>query len=96
MTYAVVLSADDGPEQAGRLDLEDDGLRFSGGSRVRYADLRDVYFERRATGGRSTALVLVSRDGERLRISSLQGLGVLHELAEELVGAREGCGKTAA
>jgi hypothetical protein len=40
-------------------------------------------------------LVLVSRRGERLRISSLEGLGALHELAEELVEARAG-GKAAA
>jgi hypothetical protein len=95
MTYAVVVSADDGPEQAGRLELDPGCVRFSGGSRMRYADLRDVYFERRSAGsstGRPT-LVLISRQGERLRIASLEGLGALHELAEELVEAR---GNTAA
>ncbi|HEV8100121.1 MAG TPA: hypothetical protein VGP56_13295 [Gaiellaceae bacterium] len=86
MTYAVVVSADDGPGLAGRLDLEADSLAFSGGSRVRYADLRDIYFERRTTG--PPALVLQSCTGDQLRIASLEGLGALHELAEELVEAR--------
>jgi hypothetical protein len=86
MTYAVVVSADDGPGLAGRLDLEADSLAFSGGSRVRYADLRDIYFERRTTG--APALVLQSCTGDQLRIASLEGLGALHELAEELVEAR--------
>jgi len=94
MTYAVVVSADDGPEQPGRLELEPDYLRFSGGDPIRYSDLGDVYVERRVGGsdwGRP-ALVLISRDGERLRITSLEGLGALHELAEAVVESR---GKTA-
>jgi hypothetical protein len=86
MTYAVVVSADDGPGQAGRLDLEADSLAFSDGSRVAYADLRDIYLERRPAG--PPALVLQSRSGDQLRIASLEGLGALHELAEELVEAR--------
>src|SRR5881394_2853598 len=87
MTYAVVISADDGPEQPGRLELEPDCLRFSGGSPVRYSDLGDVYVERRSggSGGSRPTLVLISRDGERLRITSLEGLGALHELAEAVV-----------
>ena len=90
MTYAVVVSEDDGPELPGRLELERDCLRFSGGSSVRYADLRDVYVERRAGGDspRRPSLVLISEQGDRFRISSLEGLGALHELAEELVEAR--------
>jgi len=94
MTYAVVVSADDGPQQAGRLELEPDGLRFSDGSRMLYADLGDVYVERRSGGGsaaRRPTLVVISRQGERRTITSLEGLGALHELAEELVEAR---GKT--
>jgi hypothetical protein len=86
MTYAVVVSADNGPGQAGRLDLEADSLTFSGGSRVRYADLGDIYLERRSSG--PPALVLNSRAGDYLRIASLEGLGALHELAEQLVEAR--------
>lgn len=91
MTYAVVVSSETVPETAGRLDLEADSVCFSGGRRVRYADLRDIYLERRSSG--PPALVLQSRSGDRLRIESLEGLGALHELAEELVEAR---GKTAA
>jgi hypothetical protein len=86
MTYAVVVSSDDGRAQAGRLDLEADSLAFSGGSRVRYSDLRDIYLERRSAG--PPALVLQSCSGDQLRIASLEGLGALHELAEELVEAR--------
>ena len=86
MTYAVVVSADDGPAVAGRLDLDGDSLSFSGGSRVRYADLRDIYLERRPAA--PPALVLQSYTGNNLRIASLEGLGALHELAEELVEAR--------
>jgi hypothetical protein len=86
VTYAVVVSADDGPARAGRLDLEADALSFSGGSRVRYADLRDIYVERRPAA--PPALVLRSCTGNHLRIASLEGLGALHELAEELVEAR--------
>jgi hypothetical protein len=86
MTYAVVVSTDDGPGLAGRIDLEADSLAFSGGSRVRYTDLRDIYLERRPSG--PPALVLYSSSGDHLRIASLEGLGALHELAEELVEAR--------
>ena len=96
MTYAVVVSEDDGPEHIGRLEFEHDCLRLFGASTVRYEDLRDVYVERRS-GGSSTAsrptLVLVSRQGARLRIASLEGLGALHELAERVADAR---GKAAA
>jgi len=92
MTYAVVVSEDDGPEQAGRLEFEPDCLRFSGGSRVRYSELGDVYVERRS-GGPPTAsrpaLVLITRTGERLRITSLEGLGALHELAAHVASERE-------
>jgi hypothetical protein len=98
MTYAVVVSADDGPEQPGRLELESDCLRFAGGTPLRYADLGDVYVERRSGGShtRRPSLVLIGRDGERLRITSLEGLGALHELAEAVVDARENRAKAAA
>lgn len=90
VTYAVVVSSETVPETAGRLDLEADSLSFPVGRHLRYADLRDIYFERRSSG--PPTLVLQSRSGDRLRIESLEGLGALHELAEELVEAR---GKTA-
>lgn len=91
MTYAVVVSEDDGPEHVGRLEFERDCLRLSGGSAVRYDDLRDVYVERRSgdpTRASRPTLVLISRQGERLRIGSLEGLGALHELAGKVVEAR--------
>ncbi len=91
MTYAVMVSEDDGPEHIGRLEFERDCFRLFGGNAVRFSDLREVYVERRA-GGSSTAsrpaLVLISRQGERMRIASLEGLGALHELAERVAEAR--------
>src|SRR5262249_59391009 len=72
MTYAVVVSANDGPEHPGRLELEPDCLRFSGGHPIRYSDLGDVYVERRSGGsdrGRP-APVVISPDGRRMRIPS--------------------------
>ncbi|HZO97975.1 MAG TPA: hypothetical protein VFB42_11430 [Gaiellaceae bacterium] len=94
MTYAVVLRADDGPDEPGRLELERDAVLVPGGRSVRYSDLGDVYLERLAgAGGSRPTLVLVSRGGERLRISTVEGPGALRELAEELVEAR---GKAAA
>jgi hypothetical protein len=86
MTYAVVMSANGGPPEPGRLDLESDGFSFSEGRRVRYADLLDIYLERGSKG--PPALVLQPRTGDPLRLVSLEGLGALHELAEELFVAR--------
>jgi len=91
MAYAVVVSANGGPAKAGRLDLEPEAFSFSDGRRVRYADLLDIYLERRSNA--PPALVLQPRTGDRLQLVSLEGLGALHELAEELFDAR---GKTAA
>ena len=95
MTYAVLVSEDDGPEQPGCLALEPDALRLPDGSRVRYAELGDVYVERKSGGSVSgrPSLVLLCHDGERMRITSLEGLGALHELAERVAAAR--CGKAA-
>jgi len=86
MTYAVVLSADDGPGTAGRLDLEPDSFSFSDGRRLRYSDLLDIYLER--SPNKPPSLVLQPRSGERLRLVSMEGLGALHELAEEIFDAR--------
>jgi hypothetical protein len=86
MTYAMTMSADDGPATAGRLDLEPDSFTFSDGRRIRYEDLLDIYLERRPN--KPPALVLQPRSGERLRLVSLEGLGALHELAEEIYEAR--------
>jgi hypothetical protein len=86
MTYAVVMSSDGGPATPGRLDLEPDSFSFSDGRRVQYRDLLDIYLERRSSG--PPALVLQPRTGARLRVVSLEGVGALHELAEELFDAR--------
>jgi hypothetical protein len=87
MTYAVVLSENESPGTAGRLDLESDSFHFSDGTRVRYADLRDMYLERRPN--KPPSLVVHQRQGQALRVVSLEGLGALHELAEELFEGRE-------
>jgi len=86
MTYAVMLSADDGPATAGRLDLEPDSFSFSDGRRVRYGDLLDIYLER--SSNKPPSLVVQPRTGDRLRFVSLEGLGALHELAEQLYEGR--------
>jgi len=87
MTYAVVLSTDGEPAKAGRLDLEPRSFSFSDGRRVRYADLSDIYLER--APGKPTSLVVQPRSGDRLRFVSLEGLGALHELAEQIFEGRE-------
>jgi hypothetical protein len=86
MTYAVMVSTGDGPSRPGRLDLEPDCFSFSDGTRVQYRDLLDMYLERHSS--EPPVLVLQPRTGERLRLASLEGLGALHELAEELFDAR--------
>jgi hypothetical protein len=96
MSYAVVWSENGGPGHAGLMELEDRFLELSEDRQVRYGDLADVYLERRSGGSSVSSrpsLVLICRDGARLQIESLEGLGALHELAEELVEAR---GKAAA
>ena len=107
MTYAVLWSANDGPEFAGSLELTGGSVVLAGtaerqpdGQReahreVRYDDLIDVYLERCAPAKHAwePALVLVSRSGDQVAIGSLEGLGALHELAEHVAGT---LGKTAA
>lgn len=87
MTYAVVLSTDAEPDQTGRLDLGQDSFSFSDGRRVRYADLQDIYLER--APGKPPSLVVQPRAGDRMRFVSLEGLGALHELAEQIFEGRE-------
>jgi hypothetical protein len=86
MTYAMMISSNGGPARPGNIDLEPDSIRLSDGTRIRYRDLLDIYLERRPN--EPPALVLEPHRGERLRLVSLQGLGALHELAEELYDAR--------
>jgi len=99
VTYAVLWSVNDGPELAGAVALAGSGLELSGsaagGPRVRqvfpYTDLRELYFERLAPRKHTwdPSLVLVTSSGDRVAIGSLQGLGALHELADEVAGHRE-------
>jgi hypothetical protein len=70
MTYAVRWSENDGTESAGSIDVGRGGV--------------ELYIERRAGVGHGPALVVVERDGRCVRISSLEGLGALHELAEHV------------
>ena len=86
MTYAVMVSTDGGPAAPGRVALEPDSFSLSDGTRVRYRDVLDIYLERRSS--EPPALVLQPRTGDLLRLVSLEGVGALHELAEELYDAR--------
>ena len=98
MTYAVRWNEDDGPDHVGGLTLDRESLVLAdaGGSshepalRLRSDELADIYLERRTGGSASgrPSLVLVTRGGTRLQIASLEGLGALHELAEQLTLAR--------
>jgi hypothetical protein len=101
MTYAVRWSENDGPEFAGRLSMEPAGVTLHGTAAgrppascdVRFAEIVDLYLERTAPPRHTwrPSLVLVTTAGDRVEIGSLQGLGALHELAEEVACGR---GKT--
>ena len=98
MTYAVLWSENDGPEFAGRLSMGPAGVALFGTAEgrppatcdVQFAEIADLYLERTAPPRHSwrPSLVLVTTRGDRLEIGSLQGLGALHELAEEVAGHR--------
>ncbi|HVS85034.1 MAG TPA: hypothetical protein VHD91_05350 [Gaiellaceae bacterium] len=94
-SYAVLWSEPGRPTRAGKLELEPTGLRLEGSlgergtrevHRVFYEDVESVHVGR-ANGERIAGrpcLVLELAVGGPLRIGSLQGLGVLSELAEQL------------
>jgi hypothetical protein len=93
MTYAVLWSENGGPEFAGRLSLDPVGVALSGRAAscdVAFADLADVYLERTEPRRHTwrPSLVLVTRSGDHVEIGSLQGLGALHELTDEVVSRR--------
>jgi hypothetical protein len=101
VTYAVLWCRNDGPEFAGRLELVAGAVQLTGAAAGRtaqhdvpYRDLADVFVERSAPLKRSwaPALVLVTHEGDRVEIGSLQGLGALHEVAEKVA---DGCGNPA-
>jgi hypothetical protein len=97
MTYAVVWRENEGSDYSGRLELGRDGVELWGwkpGRRrthleLRYEDLATLSLERaRALRTTQPMLVLETRDRSRIEIVSLEGLGALHELAEQVAGAR--------
>jgi hypothetical protein len=98
MSYAVVWKERGQPEVPGRLDLADGCLILSGRAshgeaRERHFPLTDVagvHFERRldSVTGRGRLLVVESTDGSRVELTSLEGQGALHELADEISAER--------
>jgi hypothetical protein len=94
-SYAVLWSEPRQPVRAGKLELEPTGLRLEGAlggrggrevHRVFYEDVEAVRVGRARSeriAGRPS-LVLELAVGGPLRIGSVQGLGVLHELAGHL------------
>ena len=91
MSYAVVWSENGGPASAGRLELTPDGVSLIGSLALRLglADLESVRIERRLSAARRRpVLVLTDRRGTSIELWSLEGLGALHELADELLDAQ--------
>ncbi len=89
-SFAVLWSDEIGHKpQAGRLELDEDGLSFQGHERVcalRYEDLESVRVARDSKlrlAGRPVLLLELAGAGA-VRIGSLGGVGVLSELAERL------------
>lgn len=93
-TYAVVWREATGPVYSGKLVLGLLAVELEGGAprgrhvlyRVFYDELTDVYVSRAGAerlDGRP-ALVLGRRTGSPLRIASVNGVGTIPELAEEL------------
>jgi hypothetical protein len=89
-SFAVLWSDEIGHEpQAGRLELDEDGLSFQGHERVcalRYEDVESVGVARDSKlrlAGRPVLVLELAGVGV-VRIGSLGGVGVLSELAERL------------
>jgi hypothetical protein len=94
-SYAVLWSDPDDPIEAGKLELEPNALRFEGSRgtrtvphvhRIFYEDIESVHVGRaiRERLGGKPALVLELAVGGPLRIGSINGPGILTELAERL------------
>ena len=98
MSYGVVWSENEGSLHAGRMELVGGAILFDGTSpeigRCRqelfYDELGDVRRERRreARLRKRPTLAVERRDGGCILISSFEGAGALHELAERLQVAR--------
>ncbi|MEI8104465.1 MAG: hypothetical protein WCH31_01320 [Actinomycetes bacterium] len=102
MSYAVVWRENGGSAHAAGLDLRLNEIHLSGAPTgpdaertLPYTELREVFFERGAplVGRAGPRLVFVFDGRRRLEITSLDGVGALHEIATQVEGAR---GKTAA
>lgn len=97
MSYAVVWQdvheEGEAPIYAGKLELDEGRLRLEGVSRsgrsclrsLRYEELGDLHMAKASErlGGRPT-LVVEPSDGEPLRVGTVDGRGLLPELAERL------------
>jgi hypothetical protein len=88
MSYAVLWSDPLSDLETGRLDLEGESLRFEGARvhRVYYEDIEGVRIGRHVgerLRGRP-AVVVDLLGGGSLRIGSVNGVGTVSELADEL------------
>jgi len=98
MSYAIVWSENDERPYTGRLELTSAAVALTGyragapeaRRQLSLEDLEAAYLERgaRAKLPWEPALVLVTRDGDRVAIGSLEGLGALHELADAVACGR--------
>jgi hypothetical protein len=97
MSYAIVWNENDGPTHRGRLDLTTAAVVLTGtgagASALReltYRDLTTAHLERavQVELPSEPALVLATMEGDRVVIGSLEGIGALHELADEVASAR--------
>lgn len=94
MKVAVVWTEDGGEEFAGTIAVDEDCAILAGASREGHESGRRLALSELAAFGlgrlewmpasRERGLVLVSGGGGRIEVASLEGAGVLHELAEEL------------
>lgn len=98
MKYAVRWRQDDGPDRVGGLAIDRRSIVLADAResldtpalQLGIDELADIFLERQsggATGGRPT-LVILTHGGTRVQITSLEGLGALHELAEQLALVR--------
>lgn len=94
LSYAVVWREAGGPVYTGKLEIAPDAVRLRGSSRdgavwaerLPYEQLASVRIGRSAEdrlGGERT-LVLERSSGSRLHVASLDGLGIVHELADQV------------
>lgn len=98
MTYAVTWRENGGPEYVGKLDLDGDCVELSGAApghrksslHLDAAELSDVQVRRRPGTLRAERpiLVFVGRDGREVCLTPLQGLGVIHEIADRIANVR--------